>query len=79
MRAVAQKGALIDAGLETGSELVSDLAAVITLGGSKLVAQPLTKTLKEIVKPGFKTYLLNTAKQMPFEVGSEVANGLRPG
>lgn len=72
VRAVAQKGALIDAGLETGSELVSDLAAVMTLGGSKLVTQPLTKTLKEIVKPGFKTYLLNTAKHMPFEVGSEV-------
>lgn len=73
VRAIAQKGALIDAGLETGSELVSDLAAVMMFGGSKLVTQPLTKTLKEIVKPGFKTYLLNTAKHMPFEVGSEVA------
>lgn len=73
VRAIAQRGALIDAGLETGSELVSDWAAVLTLGGSKLVKQPLKQTLKEIVKPGFKTYLANTAKHMPFEVGSELA------
>ncbi|NCC86201.1 MAG: hypothetical protein EOM03_19205, partial [Clostridia bacterium] len=72
IREVAAHGATVDAVAEVGGEGVSDLAAMLTFGGSKLVTQPLTKSLKQIVKGGFKDYAKSTVKHMPFEVGSEM-------
>lgn len=74
VRRIANKGAWTDAISENVSEAVGDAAAFYTFGGSKVLQQPLTATIKDVMKRGLKGYATDVAKQMPFEVGSEMAN-----
>lgn len=74
VRRVANKGAWIDSISENVSEAVGDAAAYFTFGGTKVLQQPLTASIKDVMKRGIKGIAADVAKQMPFEVGSEVAN-----
>ena len=72
---IAHKHALKSSIAEVGGEMVGDIAAFLSFGLLKqAVKQPLKQTIKELVSGGgAKEFVKGLAKQMPFEVGSEMA------
>ena len=72
---VAHRAALGSASFEVGTEAVSDLAALITFGGSKAITQPLKATLKNMIQSSGQDLLLKGVRQAGIETASEMVAG----
>ena len=73
---IAHRVALGSAAFEVGTELPENIAALVTLGGSKVFTAPVKATLRNILKKPMKEILKGTGKQAIFEtVGEMIAGG----
>lgn len=72
---IAHKAAFGNSAFEVGTELVSDLAALVTFGGSKALVQPLKATIKNLTQQSAKELLKSGVKQAGVETASEMVAG----